>query len=95
VSTALCSGIAPIEVDKKVIDENKNKVLNNVLLLLKIDEVKELRDLLDDLIKSPTQHGHLCDYEKDNELTICCYGEKELDEKLSEEIRGIIYKKEI
>jgi hypothetical protein len=76
----------------KIIDENENKVLSDVMICLKIDQLKELRDTLDDIINNSSHHGHLSDFEKSYELTICCYGKEGLDKNLNEEVRKLLYK---
>lgn len=64
----------------RILDEDSNKSINNVLLLLTYQEACELRDDLGRLISSGknNNHSHISDMEFKHELTLSLYNESDI-----------------
>jgi len=73
------------------LNDADGKALDNVLLFLTVEEAKELRHDLDDLLKKKpsTGHAHIPDADYKRELTICVYDANDLD-GLDERSRKLI-----
>ncbi|WP_141733939.1 hypothetical protein [Oligoflexus tunisiensis] len=75
----------------RILDNDADKIVNNITLCLTMDEARELRDTLEHLIQKPEDnHGHVSDFEKEKELSICLYNEANVDPSLHERIKKLI-----
>lgn len=65
----------------RILDENSDKSLENVILYLTQSEASELRDALDDLLKNPlNNHVHISNENYQKEITVCLYDVNNLDD---------------
>lgn len=65
----------------RILDDDNNKALDNVIIYLEMDEAKQLAAYLRDLItkNDPTQHHHTNDSTYKHEITVVIYDENKLD----------------
>lgn len=65
----------------KILDQNNDKSLDNILLLLTIEEAKEFRDQLERLLmeKAINDHGHINDLSYSKEITVGLYEQGKID----------------
>ncbi len=57
----------------RILDDDHNLPVHNVLIMLTPQEAKELRDQLLQLIASPDEHIHVPDAEYKREITVAVY----------------------
>lgn len=64
----------------RILNEDKDETIKNILLCLTLDEARELRDSLTSLIrnKNKPNHAHVNDAEYWHEITITVYDENNL-----------------
>lgn len=75
----------------RILDNDTDKKIDNITLCLTRAEASELKDTLEDLLKSSKgNHGHVTDYESNKEITLCIYDQKNLDESFPERIKKLI-----
>jgi hypothetical protein len=77
-----------------IFDNTTEKSLENIILLLRLDEAKELKDALDDLIKreylnEKSSHVHINNKKYSKEITISIYNDKTVYE-YNDKIKNII-----
>ena len=75
----------------RILNQENDKSIDNILLCLTESEVQELIDSLQDIVKQPKgNHAHIpsSDYEK--EITLCVYNEKDIDSSFSERVKNLI-----
>lgn len=64
----------------RILDQNSDKTVNNVILYLTYSEALELRDSLNDLLNKPlNNHTHINDESYKRELTVCIYDVNNLE----------------
>lgn len=65
----------------RILDDDTDKSIESVTLLLTIAEAKELLDSLEQMIANPTkhQHAHVPDGEFKREVTVALYEEGKTD----------------
>jgi hypothetical protein len=75
----------------RILDQNNDKSLDNILLLLTIDEAKELRDDLVRLLmqKTDNDHGHINDISYSKEITVSLYEQNKI-KGFNDRIRKLI-----
>ncbi len=66
----------------RILNEDSNKSMQNVLLLLTVQEASELRDDLERLISQKifNDHSHINDSDYEHELTIALYNPDNIEE---------------
>jgi hypothetical protein len=59
----------------RIYNGDDDKAINNVILLMTVDEIKEMHDSLENIINSNEQnrHYHINDKEYKHEITIAAY----------------------
>ena len=63
----------------RILDQNADKSLNDILIYLTYDEALELKSSLDDLLERPSNnHSHISSKDYSKELTVCIYDENNL-----------------
>ena len=64
----------------RILNEDKDEIIKNVLLCLTLEEARELRDDLTVLIrnKNKPNHAHVNDTKYSHEITIALYDENDL-----------------
>jgi len=63
----------------RILDLNKQKKLNNVILYLTPEEAQEMKDSLEVLIKNKDHHhSHISDENFEKEITVCIYRDDNL-----------------
>ncbi|EFB41444.1 hypothetical protein [Parachlamydia acanthamoebae] len=63
----------------RILDQNADKSLNDILIYLTYDEALELKSSLDDLLERPSNnHSHISNKDFSKELTVCIYDENNL-----------------
>ncbi len=74
-----------------IIDEESNKNLDNITLLLTIKELKQLQGYIDQLLEIPpkSDHYHLSTNDYQKEITICLYTPENTDQ-FNQLIKNII-----
>lgn len=65
----------------RILDQDKDKKINDVLLLLTCSEASELKDELERLLASSQKddHGHVNDIEFEREISIAIYNENNIE----------------
>ena len=65
----------------RILNQDDDNPIKNVLLLLTIEEATELRDDLERLIseKTPNDHSHINDLEYEHELSVSVYNSKNVN----------------
>lgn len=67
----------------RIFDVDNKIKLDGVDLLLTMDQIKEMRDSLEDLIENPKHHhAHISNEDYTKEITIYLYDENNLDPEL-------------
>jgi len=59
----------------RILDQDNDNKLDQICIYLRLEEAKELRDFLDDLISNPPagQHRHVSSEDFQKEITVCLY----------------------
>lgn len=73
----------------RIFDEDNDKVLGKVMLLLTEHEARELMDDLAFLLANRNEHAHVTDWTGEREITVAIYDERHI-EHFSERIRQVI-----
>ena len=75
----------------RILDNDNDKAINSVMLILTSIEVVELRDDLTRLLKKKVvnDHSHINDLEYEHEITVAIY-ESGQEHKLNERIQKLI-----
>ncbi|MFD2117627.1 hypothetical protein ACFSTH_09415 [Paenibacillus yanchengensis] len=73
----------------RIFDEENNKVLSKVTLLLKENEARELLDDLISLLENMNEHVHINDLLYEHEITVAVYDENDFEE-FNERIKQVI-----
>ena len=65
----------------RILDQDQDKAISRITLLLRPSEASELRDALESLLKSdrPVHHEHVPDADFEKEVTIALYSEEAMD----------------
>ncbi|NMB95391.1 MAG: hypothetical protein GYA02_02085 [Clostridiaceae bacterium] len=65
----------------RILNQDDNKAVNNVLILLTMEEAAELKDDLERLLskKITNDHSHINDLEYEHELSISLYDENNIE----------------
>jgi hypothetical protein len=65
----------------RILDQDSNKALKDIILYFTIEEATELRDDLENLISKhrSNEHAHINDLQYTHEVTIAIYDENDLD----------------
>jgi hypothetical protein len=80
----------------RMLDEETDKKLNNVLLMLTVEEAKQVISYLNQLINKKTpscDHFHISSDDYQKEVTICLYEDNKYD-NFSERIKKLIMQDE-
>ena len=66
----------------RILNQDDDKAVKNVLLMLTMGEAAELKDDLERLLskKVPNDHSHVNDLEYEHELSISIYDENNIEE---------------
>ena len=77
----------------RILDQTNDKSLSDILLLLTIDEAKELRDAIETLLlqQNKNDHCHISDFDYSKELTVSLYEQNQID-GFNERIQMLINK---
>ncbi|CUI18116.1 conserved hypothetical protein (plasmid) [Candidatus Protochlamydia naegleriophila] len=63
----------------RILDQETDQSLNNIILYLTSQEAQELRDSLEDVINKPlNNHSHIPSNDFEKEITVCIYDENNL-----------------
>ena len=74
----------------RILDEDSNRATRRVILLLTLDEARELRDALAGLVEQPSRnHAHVADPEYQWEVTVAVYSPTEL-QHFSDRVKTLI-----
>jgi hypothetical protein len=65
----------------RILDNTNDKSLSDIMLLLTIDEAKELRDAIETLLlqQNKNDHSHINDFDSSKELTVSLYEQSQID----------------
>jgi hypothetical protein len=68
-----------------IFDDEKEKSINNIILMLKLEEAIQLEGAIDDLIEKEknggkTSHKHINNEEYTKEITVAIYNDKSINE---------------
>lgn len=74
----------------RILDQKSDKSLTEILLCLTVEEAKEMRDSLNQLIKAEDKHLHISDENFDKEVTLYIYKDDNLDDELSDRVKALI-----
>lgn len=75
----------------RILDEEKDVPLNRVILYLTQQEALEMKDALEQLLRSESrEHEHVPSDDWNKEITLCTYDPKRLDD-LSERSKKLIW----
>ncbi|ABN53200.1 MULTISPECIES: hypothetical protein [Clostridia] len=79
----------------RILNQDNNIAVRNVLLMLTMEEAAELKDDLERLLskKALNDHSHINDLEYEHELTISLYDENNIEE-FDERIKKLIIQDE-
>ena len=63
----------------RILDEESNKSLKNIVLYLTYSQASEFRDSLEELLKKPlNNHSHISSDDYRKEVTVCIYDNENL-----------------
>jgi len=65
----------------RILDEDNDKALKNLMILLTIEEAAELRDDLERMLQKndSNEHTHINDMEFNHEITVVVYNNRKID----------------
>lgn len=65
----------------RILDEDSDKAIKNILILLTPEEASELRDDLERMLQknASDEHTHINDMEFEHEMTVAIYSSGEID----------------
>jgi len=60
----------------RILDQDKDSKVDQVTIFLQLEEAKQLRDSLNELISNPSiHHSHISSEDYQKEITVCIYNE--------------------
>ncbi|MBE7034163.1 MAG: hypothetical protein E7406_08070 [Ruminococcaceae bacterium] len=76
----------------RILDEDRNKALNNITLLLTKEEAMQILSDLDDLVNGDTKgdHYHINNNDFSKEITVALYDENKIDDFFSKRYEKLI-----
>lgn len=63
----------------RILDQDNDKKLDNILLFFTEQEASEMRDSLNILLSEKSGHHHINNEDYQKEITVCMYEENNLD----------------
>lgn len=75
----------------RILNQDNDKSIDNILLCLTESEAKELSDsLLKTIAKPKRNHAHIPSNDYEKEVTICIYDENDIDASWSDRVKVLI-----